>query len=112
MGSSSCFDELWASSIGSLLSGFGHPFGAIVTYRRSYFILITYRCYCVFLHAFGLVIFSDYGAMVKLLSKRWWIPIGARPHRPKPEAEVPRAEVGFPTADQEFSSTQDTLFGF
>ena len=41
---------------------------------------------------------------VKLLSKRWWIPIGAR-------LEAPTAEVGFPTADQGLSSIQDTLFG-
>ena len=43
--------------------------------------------------------------VVKLLSKRWWIPRGARP-------EGPRAEVGFPTADQGLSSIQGTLFGF
>ena len=42
--------------------------------------------------------------MVKLLSKRWWIPIGAR-------LERTRAEVGFPTADQGLSSIQGTLFG-
>jgi len=34
--------------------------------------------------------------VVKLLSKRWWIPIGATP---KLEPEGPRAEVGFPTAE-------------
>ena len=44
-------------------------------------------------------------AVVKLLSKRWWISTGARP-------EGPTAEVGFPTADQGLSSIQDTLFGF
>ena len=43
--------------------------------------------------------------MVKLLSKRWWMPIDARP-------EGQRAEVGFPTADQGFSGIQGTLFGF
>ena len=43
--------------------------------------------------------------VVKLPSKRWWIPVGAR-------LEGPRAEVGFPTADQGFSSIQGTLFGF
>jgi len=42
---------------------------------------------------------------VKLLCKRWWIPVGAR-------SEGPRAEVGFLTADQGFSSIQGTLFGF
>ena len=50
--------------------------------------------------------------MVKLLCKRWWIPIGASPEGPKLEPEWLRAEVGFPTADQEFPSTQGTLFGF
>ena len=46
------------------------------------------------------------GAVVKLPSKRWWIPTGARPEGPKLEPEGPRAEVGFPTADQGFSSIQ------
>jgi len=36
---------------------------------------------------------------------RWRIPIGAR-------LGGPRAEVGFQTADQEFSSTEGTLLGF
>jgi len=44
-------------------------------------------------------------AVVKLPSKRWWIPIGAR-------SEGPRAEVGFTTADHGLSSIQGTLFGF
>ena len=43
--------------------------------------------------------------VAKLLSKRWWISIGARP-------AWQRAEVGFPTADLGFSSIQGTLFGF
>jgi len=51
-------------------------------------------------------------AVVKLLSKRWWIAIGARHEGPKLEPEEPRVEVGFPTADQGFSSIQGTLFGF
>jgi len=51
-------------------------------------------------------------SVVKLLSKRWWIPIGARLEGQKLEPEGPRAEVGFPTADQGFSSIQGTLFGF
>jgi len=46
-------------------------------------------------------------AVVKLLSKRWWISKG-----PKLEPEGQRAEVGFPTADLGFSSIQGTLFGF
>jgi len=50
--------------------------------------------------------------VVKLLSKRWLIPIGARLEGSKLEPEGPRAEVGFPTADQGFSSIQGTLFGF
>jgi len=50
--------------------------------------------------------------VVKLLNKRWLIPIGARPEGLKLEPEWPRAEVGFPTADQGFSSIQGTLFGF
>ena len=36
-------------------------------------------------------------AVVKLGSKRWWIPIGERPKGPKLEPEGPKAEVGFPT---------------
>ena len=43
--------------------------------------------------------------VVKLLTKRRWIPIGAR-------LEGPRAEVGFPTADHGFLSIQGTLFRF
>jgi len=39
-------------------------------------------------------------AVVKLLSKRWWIPVGERLQGPKLEPEGPKAEVGFPTADQ------------
>jgi len=50
--------------------------------------------------------------VVKLLSKRWWIPIGLRPEEPKLEPEGPRAEVGFPTTERGFSSIQGTLFGF
>jgi len=50
--------------------------------------------------------------VVKLLTKRRWIPIGARLEGPKLEPERPRAEVGFSTADQGFSSIQGTLFGF
>ena len=37
---------------------------------------------------------------------------GARLEGPKLEPERPTAEVGFSTADQGFSSIQDTLFGF
>ena len=39
-------------------------------------------------------------AVVELLSKRWWIPVGERLEGPKLEPESPKAEVGFPTADQ------------
>ena len=59
-----------------------------------------------------LVIYDHAEAVVKLLSKRWCIPIGARPEGPKLEPEGPRAEVVLPTADQGFSSIQGTLFGF
>jgi len=51
-------------------------------------------------------------AVVKLLSKRWWIPKGASPEGPKLEPEGLRAEVGFPTANRGFSSIQGTLLGF
>ena len=37
---------------------------------------------------------------------------GARLEGPKLEPEDPRAEMGFPTADQGFSSIQGTVFGF
>jgi len=49
-------------------------------------------------------------SVVKLLSKRWWNPIGAKLEEPKREPEEPRAEVGFPTADLGFSNIQGTLF--
>jgi len=39
------------------------------------------------------------------------IPVGARLEGPKVEPEGPRADVGFLTADQRFSSIQVTLFG-
>jgi len=58
-------------------------------------------------------------SVVKILSKRWWIPIGARlvgpklePEGLKLEPEGSRAEMGFPTTDQGFSRIQRTLFGF
>jgi len=51
-------------------------------------------------------------AVVKLLSKRWWIPVGARLEELKLKPEGPRAEVGFPTAGKGFPSIQGTLFGF
>ena len=38
-------------------------------------------------------------AVVKLLSKRWWIPVVERLEGPKLEPEGPNAEVRFPTAD-------------
>ena len=50
--------------------------------------------------------------VVKLLSKRWWIPVGARLEGPKHEPEGSRAEVGFPTADHWYSSIRGTLLGF
>jgi len=50
--------------------------------------------------------------VVKLLRKRWWNPTGARLEGPKLKPEGPRAYVGFPTADQGFSSIQGTPFGF
>ena len=48
--------------------------------------------------------------MVKLLNKRWWILISARPEGPKLEPEWPRAEVGFPTADQGLLSIKALAF--
>jgi len=49
--------------------------------------------------------------VVKLLSKRSGS-LGARPEGSKLEPEGQRIEVGFPTADQGFSSIQGTLLGF
>ena len=43
-------------------------------------------------------------AVVKLFSKRWLVPIGARLEGPKLEPEWPKAELGLPTTNQEFSS--------
>jgi len=48
-------------------------------------------------------------AVVKLLSKRWWIPIGARLEGPKLEPEGAESRGGVP---EEFLSIQGTLFGF
>jgi len=42
-------------------------------------------------------------AVVKLLSNRWWIPVGERLEEPKLEPEGPKGEVGFPTADQMYT---------
>ena len=42
-------------------------------------------------------LFSSNWSVIKLLSKRWWIPTGAGLEGPKFEPEGPRAEVGFPT---------------
>ena len=50
--------------------------------------------------------------VVKLLSKRWWIPAGARLKGPKLEPKGTRAQVVLLTADQGFSSIQGTLLGF
>jgi len=44
--------------------------------------------------------------VVKLLSKRWWIPIGARLEGLKLEPKGPEQRVVFTTADQGFSSIQ------
>jgi len=57
-------------------------------------------------------IYSLVYSVVKLLSKSWWIPTGARPEGPKLEPEWPSAEVGFLTADQGLSSIQGTVFCF
>jgi len=56
--------------------------------------------------------FDNCNTVVKLLSKRQWIPRGTRPEGQKLEPEGLRAEVGFPTADRGLSSIQGTLFGF
>jgi len=50
--------------------------------------------------------------MVKLLSKRWWIPIGARLEGSKLKPERPIIEVGLRAADQGVSSIQRTLSGY
>jgi len=51
-------------------------------------------------------------AVVNLLSKRWWIPIGARPEGPKLEPERPRAEMGFPTAVRSFRALEALCLAF
>jgi len=45
-------------------------------------------------------------AVVKLLSRRWWVPVGTRLEGTKLEPKGPRAELVSPTADQGFSSIQ------
>jgi len=59
----------------------------------------------------GVRIRLQFHPVVKLLSKRWWIPTGARIEGPKLVPEGPRGEVGFPTADQGSSRIQGALFG-
>ena len=49
--------------------------------------------------------------MVKLLSKRWWIPTGARLEGPKLEPKRSIAQVVRLTADQGFSSIEGILLG-
>ena len=51
-------------------------------------------------------------SVVKLLSKRWWMPTGARLEGPKLELIGTRAQVVLLTADQGFSSIQGILLGF
>jgi len=53
---------------------------------------------------------TGFNAVVKILSKRWWIPKGARLEGPKLEPKGPRVQVV--TADQGFSSIQGILLGF
>jgi len=50
--------------------------------------------------------------VVKLLCKRWWIPIGARLEGPKIEPEGPRAEVRFPTATMGFRAFKALCLAF
>jgi len=50
--------------------------------------------------------------VVKLLSRRWWIPTGARLEGLKLEPGGSRAEVEFPTADQGFSSIKAVSLAF
>ena len=50
--------------------------------------------------------------MVKLLSKRRWIPTGARLEGPKLEPKGPREQMVLLAADQGFSSIQGILLGF
>jgi len=51
-------------------------------------------------------------SVVKLLSKSWWMPTGARLEGPKLEPKGPRAQVVLLTPDQGFSSIQGILLGF
>jgi len=55
---------------------------------------------------------TGFNAVVKLLSKRRWIPTGARLEGPKLEPKGPREQVVLLTADQGFSSIQGILLGF
>jgi len=50
--------------------------------------------------------------VVKLLSKRRWIPIGARLEGPKLEPEGLRAEVGFPTSNHGFGAFKELCLAF
>jgi len=59
----------------------------------------------------GMQLFICY-AVVKLLSKRWWIPIGARPEGPKLENEGPTAEVGFRLPTRGFGSFKTPCLAF
>ena len=54
--------------------------------------------------------FDNCNTVVKLLSKRQWIPTGARLEGQKLAPEGPRAEVGFPTADQGFEHSRQSVW--
>ena len=59
----------------------------------------------------GMQLFICY-AVVKLLSKRWWIPIGARPEGPKLENEGPTTEVGFRLPTRGFRAFKTLCLAF
>jgi len=50
--------------------------------------------------------------VVKLLSKRWWISVGARHEGPKLEPEGLRAEVGLPTPTWGFRAFKALCLAF
>jgi len=59
----------------------------------------------------GVRIRLQFHPVVKFLSRRWWIPIGARIEGPKLDPEQPRSRGGIPTAYLGFSSIQGAMFG-
>jgi len=86
-----------------------------VTIRSPFFVGIKVKFSHTRYRALGPELIPVYRQSAQWLNysaRAWWIPVGARLEGSKLEPEGPIAEVGFPTADQGFSSIQGTLLRF